>query len=564
MNRRSLLFIVAVGLSMIGFNYWFSPAAETEAPPIPKKIALVTQAPVSDEQFYVFENDYQQLVFSNKGGAIAEINLPIHSEKNPNSSIRKIEADTDADGYYPLLRKAVVGKDPRHYAFTILSDEPVVNYTLKSQTKDSITFESVESNRTITKTFSFPENHEKSPYCIELAVQIEGDARGLRLTSGIPEVELVSGSPAPALKCRLLKNQKAVVESLDLPKTESNLTTLEPLWVCNSNGFLGLIIQPLTEIGTGFNTINVPGTLAPSRLALLNKDAASYAGYEVQLPLIASKEPMRFNIFAGPFDSHVLKVVDSTNSGGYAASQTSQGWFSFISEPFAKFLFVLMNFFYNITHSWGISIILLTAALRVMLYPLNAWSIKSTVKMQQISPQVAAIQEKHKKEPKKAQQEIMNLYREKGVNPLTGCLPILIQMPFLIGMFDLLKTTFELRGASFIPGWIDNLAAPDVLFSWGTPIFFFGSDFHLLPIILGVVMFLQQRLSSPLPKDVNQLTDTQRQQKFMGNIMAIVFTVMFYNFPSGLNIYWLSSMLFGMLQQWVTTKSMNKKALTKS
>lgn len=562
MDRRSILFIVAVGLSMIAFNYWFSPSEDTAAPPLPKKIALAAPAAVSDEQFYVFENDYQQLVFSNKGGAIAEINLPLHSEKHPHSSIRKIEADKESDTYYPLLRKGVVGKDPRHYAFTILSDEPVVNYQLKSQTKNSIVFESVEPNRTITKTFSFPENPEKSPYCIELAVQIEGDARNLRLTSGIPEVELVSGSPAPSLKYRLLRNQKAVVESLDLPKTENSLSSALPLWVCNSNGFLGLIIQPLTEIGTGFSTVNIPGMNAPSRLAQDSKDAITYPGYEVQLPLIASKEPMRFNIFAGPFDTQVLKVVDSTTSSGYSASQSSQGWFSFISEPFAKFLFVLMNFFFNITHSWGISIILLTAALRVMLYPLNAWSIKSTIKMQQISPQVAAIQEKHKKEPKKAQQEIMNLYREKGVNPLTGCLPILIQMPFLIGMFDLLKTTFELRGASFIPGWIDNLAAPDVLFSWGTPIFFFGSDFHLLPIILGVVMFLQQRLSSPLPKDVNQLTDTQRQQKFMGNIMAIVFTVMFYNFPSGLNIYWLSSMLLGILQQWLTTKSMNKKAAT--
>ena len=562
MDRRSLLFIVAVGLSMIGFNYWFSPAEEAKAPPVPKKIALAAPAPADDEQFYVFENAYQQLVFSNKGGALAEINLPIHSAQHPDSSIRKIEADRESDTYYPLLRKGVVGKDPRHYAFTILSEGPVLNYQVKNQTKTSITFESVEPSRTITKTFSFPEHQEKSPYCIELAVQIEGEARGLRLTSGIPEVELVSGSPAPALKYRTLRNQKAVVEALDLPKTENSLSTAEPLWVCNSNGFLGLIIQPLTEIGTGFNTVNVPGTLAPSRLALVNKDAESYAGYEMQLPLIATQEPMRFNIFAGPFDTQVLKVVDSTNSAGYSASQSSQGWFSFISEPFAKFLFVLMNFFFNITHSWGISIILLTAALRVMLYPLNAWSIKSTIKMQQISPQVAAIQEKHKKEPKKAQQEIMNLYREKGVNPLTGCLPILIQMPFLIGMFDLLKTTFELRGASFIPGWIDNLAAPDVLFSWGTPIFFFGSDFHLLPIILGAVMYLQQKLSSPLPKDVNQLTDTQRQQKFMGNIMAIVFTVMFYNFPSGLNIYWLSSMLLGILQQWLTTKSMNKKAAT--
>src|SRR5262245_43695414 len=143
----------------------------------------------------------------------------------------------------------------------------------------------------------------------------------------------------------------------------------------------------------------------------------------------------------------------------------------------------------------------------------------------------------------------MNLYREKGVNPLSGCFPLLIQLPFLIGMFDLLKSTFELRGASFIPGWIDNLTAPDVLFSWSTPIYFIGNQFHLLPILLGIVMFLQQKMSAPsIP--VEKMTDQQRQQKAMGTIMPLIFTFMFYHFPSGLNIYWLSSMLLAMLQQW--------------
>ena len=219
-----------------------------------------------------------------------------------------------------------------------------------------------------------------------------------------------------------------------------------------------------------------------------------------------------------------------------------------------------MRFFHSLTGSWAFSIVLLTVALRVMLYPLNAWSTKSMVRMQQIAPEVTAIQEKYKKDPKKVQLEIMNLYRDKGVNPVSGCFPLLIQMPFLIGMFDLLKSTFELRGASFIPGWIDNLTAPDVLFSWSMPIPLIGNQFHLLPILLGVVMFVQQRFMSTAPKDPAMLTDQQRQQRFMGNIMSVVFTVMFYSFPSGLNIYWLSSMLLGILQQYFTTKRMNKIA----
>ena len=144
---------------------------------------------------------------------------------------------------------------------------------------------------------------------------------------------------------------------------------------------------------------------------------------------------------------HLYSDPVTGDNPDYISCQTMHGWFTFISEPFAKFLFVLMNLFHSFTGSWALSIVLLTISLRIMLYPLNAWSTKSMVRMQQISPEVTAIQEKYKKEPKKAQIEIMNLYRERGVNPASGCIPLFIQMPFLIGMFDLLKSSFALRGA---------------------------------------------------------------------------------------------------------------------
>ncbi|MDB6081800.1 MAG: Membrane protein insertase YidC, partial [Chlamydiia bacterium] len=178
--------------------------------------------------------------------------------------------------------------------------------------------------------------------------------------------------------------------------------------------------------------------------------------------------------------------------------------------------------------------------------------------------QVKAIQERHKKDPQKAQQEIVALYREYGVNPLSGCLPLLIQMPFLIGMFDLLKSAFELRGASFIPGWINDLSAPDVLFTWSYPLPLFGTEFHLLPFLLGGIMFVQQNMMSSMPTDKAQWTDQQRQQRAMGNMMTLVMAVMFYQFPSGLNIYWISSMALSMVQQWWTNRSMDKKGLTPS
>ena len=155
--------------------------------------------------------------------------------------------------------------------------------------------------------------------------------------------------------------------------------------------------------------------------------------------------------------------------------------------------------------------------------------------------------------------ETMNVYKESGVNPMTGCLPMFLQMPFLIGMFYLLKSSFPLRGAVFIPGWIDDLAAPDVLFSWGQPIWFFGNEFHLLPILMGLTMFLQQKMPAKMPKDASQLSDTQKQQKMMGNMMSVLFTVMFYNFPSGLNIYFMFSTLLGILQQWWMTRKLKSE-----
>lgn len=577
-----------------------------------------------EEQFFVLENAYQQLVFSNVGGALVEINLPFQSKENTKSSVKEINYDREIikdspqearfpihayftpgqtpngpyvknkegklGGYYPLIRrdlidsytKKVTRVKPAFYSLNIVSDYPEVAelvYEVKHFDNQSIVFEATQSFRKITKTYSIANENEGAPYTLDLKINIEGDARGLWLTTGVPEVEWISGSMAPSLKYRITRNNQPAVEAIDLPKDSLTVSSTKPDWVANSNGFLGFIVDPLGEIDSGFKATKVSGVEVPSRLILIDEEyqlfnPADLPGYTLMMPLKSSGGTMNFRIFAGPFSDTVLKTVDATFSDkatgynpDYIAAQTFHGWFSFISEPFAKFMLILLNAFYSFTHSWALSIILLTVALRVMMYPLNAWSTKSMLKMQQLAPELAAIQEKYKKDPKKLQMEMATLYRDKKVNPFSGCLPLVIQMPFLIGMFDLLKSNFELRGATFIPGWINDLAAPDVLFSWHYPIFFIGTEFHLLPILLGLVMFLQQRMSSAMPKKVSEMTDQQKQQRFMGNMMTVVFAIMFYHVPSGLNIYWLSSMLLGMGQQWWMQKrvaSIGKASSSKS
>ena len=634
MDKRSLLFIACVSLAFFGIQAWFGwqnpppatiqqsqpVAVETKpAPPLPfvasnerseKNIAYATSSGGTDSgALYVLENEYQQLVFSTRGGSLAEINLSLQTAKDSKSLVKEIEPDRlilaqssanarfpqhsayffnegvkegTLGGYYPLLRRSIVNSDgsvrqpidPQYYAFNLIGEAPAVSqleYKVTRFEKNLIQFEAKDSLRRIIKTFTIPQERN-GPYCFELTIQIDGDARGLWVTSGVPEAELLSGSFSPLLRYQVTRAHESDVETLSL--TDKNpvilVTSLSPNWISNSNGFLGLIMDPLTDIGQGYRAAKISGDAVPTRLSVI--DAAyqiypvdKYPGYATYLPLKSGSQT--FRLFAGPFDDTLLKELDELYEDPlkgynpeYSSAQSIQGWFSFISQPFSKFLYFLMQLFYMITRSWGFSIILLTIALRLMMYPLNNWSIKSTIKMQEIAPKVKAIQDRYKKDPKKGQTEVMNLYREQGVNPFSGCFPVLLQMPFLLGMFYLLKSSFPLRGAEFIPGWIDNLASPDVLFTWSYPIFIIGTEFHLLPIFLGLTMFWQQKMSSKTPKDA-VLSDSQKQQKMMGNIMSIVFTVMFYSFPSGLNIYFISSTLLGLLQQWFLTKKMKNEVV---
>lgn len=563
------------------------------------------------EQYYVLENEFLQLVFSNLNGALAEINLPFQSESHPNSVVKEIEIDrtiqenysfNDAfpqreylvsdgkgstkkepprtGGYYPLLRRDIVAPgsnteiivNPHYYALNVFQQDEAPEaheFQLKRLEKDLIVFERVENNRKITKTFILPQNPLDRPYTFDMEVKVEGDARLLNLSLGIPEVELISNSYTPSIKYRVVQGRKSKVEDIKPPKVLTTLSHLTPDWFSNGNGFFGIIANPLNGSAPGLSVHPVSGELAPSRITIIDAQfnrfpPEKYPGYAVLGRLPSKPGTTRYRIFAGPYDKNTLTAVDNSfidpvegGSPDFVEVQSYHGWFAFISKPFAKFLFTIMNLFYKLTGSWGISIILLTVVLRIMLYPLNNWSMKSTAKLQKVAPKIKEIQEKYKKDPKRVNIETMNLYKREGVNPFGGCLPILIQLPFLLGMLDLLKSSFQLRGASFIPGWIDNLAAPDVLFSWSYPIPFIGTSFHLLPILLGLIMYFQQKFLSTAGTQV--ATDQQRQTRFMGNMMTIVFTVMFYKFPSGLNIYWMSSMLLGILQQWWVNKQVAAK-----
>lgn len=540
-----------------------------------------------NENFYVLENEYQQLVFSNVGGALAEINLPVKSDQHQKSLVLSTPQDqkheqkeskhamfpahsfasSDAKsaeatqgGYYPLIRRSVdpIHTNPRYYAFNIVSDYPGLSeqsYTVKQHSSDKITFELNQNYRKIIKTFTLDSS---SPYGFKVDIKVDGDQSNLWVTTGVPESEAGASQQQPVLKYRHLKNNKFDISKQKLPKTTNENSSVAPDWISNSNGFFTILVDPQTKMGNGYKVNKVASDALTSRLDVEKPAKKRLAGYEFLLPLSQTSSDTELKVFAGPLENKALKQAQGQNSD-YLGAQSYNGFLPIISDPVAKLLFVLMNAIQKITHSWGLSIILLTVLLRILLYPLASWSITTMRKNQELAPEISAIQKKYKKNPKQGQIETMQLYRKRKVNPLTGCLPMLIQAPFLIGMFSLLRSAFVLRGVSFIPGWITNLTAPDVLFSWTTAIPFIGTEFHLLPIISGIMIWVQQRMTTVLPADKSLMTDQQKQQKMMGNMMVLFISLVCYNMPSGLNLYWIFASMLGILQQWITNRILDKK-----
>ncbi len=218
------------------------------------------------------------------------------------------------------------------------------------------------------------------------------------------------------------------------------------------------------------------------------------------------------------------------------------GWLTAIAKP----LFWLLDLLHSWVGNWGWAIVLLTIVVKLAFFPLQAASYRSMAKMRKVTPKMQAIRERHGDDRMKMNQAMMELYKTEKINPLGGCLPVVVQIPVFIALYWVLLASVEMRNAPWI-GWIKDLSAPDTLF--GT-IPWLNMPLGLLPILMAATMIIQTRLN-PTPPD-------PMQAKLM-MWMPIIFSVMFFFFPSGLVLYWLVSNLFSIIQQWVITRKIEGK-----
>jgi YidC/Oxa1 family membrane protein insertase len=248
------------------------------------------------------------------------------------------------------------------------------------------------------------------------------------------------------------------------------------------------------------------------------------------------QESQQFMLYVGPLDYEILKEL---GSGLEKAVDFGWKWI----QPLSKLVFRFMLIVHKGVPNYGLVIILLSALTKVLFWPLTQKSFKSMRGMQKLQPELAALKEKYKNDPQRLNKAMMELYREHGVNPVGGCLPLLLQMPVFISLFNVLSKTIELRGAGFV-WWIKDLSAPDVVATLPFSLPLIGNAVSVLPILMGIAMFVQQKMSATDPK-----------QAAMTYMLPIIFTIFFFRFPSGLVLYWLVNNILTIGHQYLMARA---------
>ncbi|RTZ93484.1 MAG: membrane protein insertase YidC [Deltaproteobacteria bacterium] len=274
-----------------------------------------------------------------------------------------------------------------------------------------------------------------------------------------------------------------------------------------------------------FVTLMAPESNAFNQVILTNRSNALDADLTATAVVLdpGKTQHFKFRLYNGPKLLARLK-----HFGKDAEKVIDYGWFGIIARPLMQFL----NFTNKYTHNYGIDIILLTILIKIIFWPLTHKSYKSMADMQKIQPLMQKLREKYKDDKERLNQEMMRLYKQHKVNPLGGCLPMLLQIPVFFALYKALLDSVELRHAPFW-WWIQDLSAKD--------------PYYITPIIMGLTMLIQQKMTPS--------TGDPKMAKMM-LIMPIVFTFMFLNFPSGLVIYWLVNNVLSIGQQFYTNRKL--------
>lgn len=312
-------------------------------------------------------------------------------------------------------------------------------------------------------------------------------------------------------------------------------------WVAARNKYFAVALLPEQDKSQG-------AFLEGIRLPQPDHGVSESYSLALKMPLRGgAAERARVSVFLGPLDFDVVKAFNKNLD-----QIMSLGW-AWVIRPISEYIMLpLFGFLRWLIPNYGIVIIVFSIIIKIALHPLSKAQMRSMKQMQQLQPLMTEIREKHKADPQKMNQQIMNLYKEYGVNPAAGCFPLLLQMPILFALYSVFSSSIDLRQAEFV-WWIHDLSIPDTIVTLPFTLPLFGiKDVSGLALAMGITMFLQQKMT---------LTDPR--QKALVYMMPVMMTLLFNSFPSGLNLYYFVFNLLSIIQQTWVNKAHGNEPLKK-
>ena len=494
------------------------------ATPVAEVPAGTTAAPAQAEHITI-TTDLVKADISTAGGELSRLELLKHKDaQDPTKNVVLMESD--ASHTYVAQSGLIGGPFPNHK--TLFSARPGAR-SLDGGNTVQLVLDAVQDGVKLTKTYTFT----RGDYAIDVKHTVSNTGAAaitpslyLQLVRDDGKLEgdskFYSTFNGPALYTDAEKFRKVSFD--DIAKGKN------PPPAMADNGWIAMVQHY-------FVSAFLPQDKAPRELFTKKIDTNLFAvGAIMKLGSIApgASATLDAKMFAGPQESNKLEqfATDFDLVKDY-------GWLTIIAKP----IFWLMEQIHKVLGNWGWTIIVLTILIKLAFFPLSAASYRSMAKMKLVTPKMTAIRERHKDDPQKMNAAMMELYKTEKINPLGGCLPIVVQIPVFISLYWVLLASVEMRNAPWL-GWIHDLSAPDTLFG----VLHFGDlsvPIGLLPILMAVSMFIQTKLNPTPPDPI--------QAKVM-MFMPLIFSLMFFFFPAGLVLYWVVNNVLSITQQWFITK----------
>ncbi|NQT90596.1 MAG: membrane protein insertase YidC [Candidatus Omnitrophica bacterium] len=538
MDKKRLIIAVALSMLVIFAYRSYTTKFYPQATPTPQATQIVeggvpgtlhqaaTTIPTQvrkriaqDEKTVAIENELYRAVLSDLGAGIKEFYLLKYK---------------DMDGNPILLSSAEADQPLIYETSTTLADDTVssaddrhAKWTLVEQSDDTVVYKKESINRIIMKRFTF----HNTNYIIELQLTIinkqnEALEIGYKIVGG---ANLISkGSLDKRFLGADLQMGDKVIRRRPGKKRimGGEIFYGSPDWISTKSRYFTFILKPEQMEKAAF----IQGSGRKS----------VYSGVVLGPTRLDSRAQLEHNyvLYAGPNSPENITFLGPT-----AGNAINYGALTGIANILLKGL----NFFYKLFGNYGLAIILLSVLISLILSPLTKKSLQSMKAMQTIQPEVEKIRKDLKDNPQKMNKEVMALYKEHKINPMGGCLPLFLQFPVFISLYQVLTRNVALKGAHFL--WIKDLSEPDAAFTLPQTLPIIGNYINILPLLMVGAMVFQQKLSHPKGSEVSE------QQKMMSTIFPIVFGFIFYQLPSGLVLYWLSNTLIMIFLQEVVLKS---------